>query len=155
SPSGAVFNVVGRPELSMKIALWFVVLYVPALVLFSRWGLIAFALCVAASRFIVGLVSLYISLDLIAESKARVTGELVRPVIAGIAMAAVAWWLDRALERAGVPIPARLAACAVAGGAVYLACARVVARRAFDEAVALIKDLAARRKPRVADEAPA
>src|SRR5205814_587976 len=68
SPSGAVFNVVGRPELSMQIALGFVVLYVPALVVASRGSIIGFAVCVAATRIIVGLVSLYWSLDVIAES---------------------------------------------------------------------------------------
>jgi PST family polysaccharide transporter len=154
SPSGAVFNVVGRPELSMKIALGFVALYVPALVLFSRWGLVPFALCVAAARFIVGLVSLYISLDLIAESKARVTDELIRPLIAGIAMAIAVWGVDRALIGAGVPAVVRIAAGAVVGAVVYLGAARLLAQRAFGEAMALIKDLA-RRRARVADKAAA
>jgi O-antigen/teichoic acid export membrane protein len=156
SPSGAIFNVVGRPELSMRIVLGFLAIYLPALVVFSRWGVIEFALCVAVARILIGLVSLYISLDLIDESKARVTDELVRPLIAGVAMAVVGWFTDAALVRAGVPIPVRIAIVAVAGAVVYLAAAYVLARRAFDESRALIKGLASRRrKVATADKAPA
>jgi O-antigen/teichoic acid export membrane protein len=146
SPSGAVFNVVGRPELSMRIALWFVVLYVPGLVLFSRWGVTEFALFVAAARIIVGLVSLYMSLDLIGESKARVTDELWRPLFAGIAMAVVVWFTNGALSRAGVPIPVRIGIGTVVGGGVYLGAVCMLARRALDESLALIRDLASRRR---------
>jgi PST family polysaccharide transporter len=155
SPSGAVFNVVGRPELSMQIALGFVVLYVPALVIASAGSVIGFAICVAAARILVGLISLYWSLDVIAESKARVTDELVRPLLAGLAMAAAVWFGDQAMIRHGVPIAPRIAIGAVGGAAIYLAGVRILARRALGEALALIKDVVARRGGRVADKAPA
>lgn len=155
SPSGAVFNVIGRPEVSMRIVVGFLAVYVPALVVFSRWGLIEFALCVAVARILIGLVSLYISLAVIGESKLRVTGELIRPLAAGIAMAVVVWLVNRALAHAGAPIAARVAIGVAAGGAVYAAAAWLVARRAFGESLALIKDLAIRRRPRAVVKAPA
>jgi O-antigen/teichoic acid export membrane protein len=156
SPSGAVFNVVGRPELSMRIALGFVVIYLPALVVLSQLRVTLFALGVAAARIIVGLVSLYISLDLIGESKARVTAELARPLVAGVAMAAVVWLGNAALIDAGMPVAVRIATAALIGAAVYLAAIRLLARRALAELVAVVHELRRRRqRPRSSDEAPA
>ncbi len=146
SPSGAIFNVVGRPELSMKIVLWFLILYIPSLVLFSRWGIVELAMDVAIARIIVGMVSLYISLDLIGESKAVVTNELLRPLIAGAAMAAGSWAANNGLAALGVVIPVRIAVVAVVGAAIYIGGARLIARRAFDESWALMKGILSRRR---------
>lgn len=150
SPSGAIFNVAGRPELSMKIVLWFLVFYIPALVVTSQWGVMALALCVCAARVIVGLVSLYMSLDLIEEGKARVTGELLRPLVAGIAMAGASAGVNLALTDAGWPVVARIVVVSAVGAACYFALIRVFARRYLDEAAAVVAGLRARRRRRQA-----
>jgi O-antigen/teichoic acid export membrane protein len=153
SPSGAIFNVVGRPELSMKIVLWFLILYVPVLVITSQVGLVELALGVAGARVIVGLVSLYMSLDLIDESRWRVTGELLRSLLAGIVMALAAWGTNRLLIAEAVPIAVRIAVVAAVGVLVFWIAARTIARRAFDETVSLFLQLLKRRKRKTAEVA--
>lgn len=150
SPSGAIFNVVGRPALSMQIVFWFLLLYLPGLVIFAQWGVIEMALFVAIARIIVGLVSLYVSLDLIEESKARVTDELLRPLVAGLAMAGGTWLANRGLYEAAWPVAARIPVVIFLGAIIYVAAVRVIARRAFDETLALAKQLLRRRRAKAA-----
>jgi hypothetical protein len=153
SPSGAIFNVVGKPALSMKIVFWFLLLYIPVLLVTSRFGLIELALGFDGSRVIVGLVSLYMSLDLIDESRWRVTEELARSLLAGVVMAAAAWGGNVFLIEQGVPIPVRIAVVGVLGALVFWIAARLIARRAFDETVALFKQLLRRRRRPAAEVA--
>jgi O-antigen/teichoic acid export membrane protein len=153
SPSGAIFNVVGRPELSMMIVVWYLVLYLPALIVTAYYGdVIAIALCVAVARFAVGLVSLYMSLALIDESRMRVTRELAGPLMAGLGMAIVCWLLNSALFDARMIAVARIVFVAIVGAAVYYILARLFARRALDESVALIREVMARRRQRNTSE---
>jgi O-antigen/teichoic acid export membrane protein len=146
SPSGAIFSVIGRPEVSVKIVLWFVALYIPALLVASRFGLVEFAITVTAARMIVGFVSLYMSLDLIDESRVRVTLELGRSFLAGILMALLAWGCNVGLTEANVSIPARIALVSAVGVVTFLVLARLIAKRALDETVSLIKQLVRRKK---------
>jgi O-antigen/teichoic acid export membrane protein len=153
SPTGALFSVVGRPEVSLRLAFAFVAVYVPWLLVCRSWSVTAFAIGVAVARILIGLISLYWSLALIDERMLRVTGELVRPLVAGIAMALVAHGADQALIGAGLPIAARVPVVIAVGAAAYLAAIQVVARRAFAELLALVKELRGRRARR--PEAPA
>lgn len=153
SPSGAVFNVVGRPEVSMQIALGFIALYVPLLIGLAHQPILVFAIGVAAARIAVGLISLYVSLDLVGESKLRVTAELARPLIAAGAMAAVVWPVLGGLARVGVPGAARMAIAGVVGAASYYVAIRAIAPRAYAEARGLVDELRARRRRR-AEAAP-
>lgn len=149
SPSGAIFNVVGRPALSMHIVVWFLAVYTPALIVTAYYGdVIDIALCVAIARITVGFVSLYISLHLIDENKWRVTEELARPFLAGAVMSVAAWFANESFVSMGWPVAARLVAVSVLGGLVYLAAILVIARRAFDETISLIKDLVRRKRRR-------
>jgi len=148
SPSGTIFSVVGRPELSLKIVFYFLVLYIPALLITSQFSVVHLAVCVAAARVIVGLVSLYMSLDVIDESKGKVTNELSRPLVAGIAMAVLTWFLNAGLVQLDWPILIRVAVVALVGAGVYLALIRVLARRALEESMALIKSAVMRRRPK-------
>ena len=154
SPSGAIFNVVGRPALSMQIVVWFLALYIPALVVTAYYGdVIDIALCVALARIVVGLVSLYISLQLIDESKWRVTEELARPLIAGVVMAAGAWFANEWFISLGWPIVARLVVVSLVGGVIYLGAILLIARRALDETIVLVKDLVRRKRRRAGADA--
>jgi hypothetical protein len=126
---------------------------VPWLLVCRSWSVTAFAIGVAVARILIGLISLYWSLALIDERMLRVTGELVRPLVAGIAMALVAHGADQALIGAGLPIAARVPVVIAVGAAAYLAAIQVVARRAFAELLALVKELRGRRARR--PEAPA
>jgi O-antigen/teichoic acid export membrane protein len=147
SPSGAIFNVVGRPELSMMIVVWYLALYLPALLVTAYYGdVIAIALCVAAARFLVGLVSLYMSLDLVGESWMRVTRELVQPLLAGLGMAAACWWLNTALFEARLAAVPRVLVVTAVGAALYFVLARLLARRALDESIALVREVLLRRR---------
>jgi PST family polysaccharide transporter len=151
SPSGAIFNVVNRPELSMQIVFWFLLCYIPALVVTSQIGLRELALCVAAARVIVGLVSLYMSLDLIGESRWRVTFELGQSFLAGLIMACVCWACNYALTESGVIIPVRIGIVTAVGVVVFFVAARIVAKRALEETFSLFKLLRRRRaKPEAA-----
>lgn len=153
SPSGAIFNVVGRPELSMMIVVWYLALYLPALVVTAYYGdVIAIALCVAAARFIVGLVSLYMSLDLIGESRMRVTRELGGPMLAGAGMAAACWALNTALFEARFAAILRILVVTGVGAVLYYVLARTFARRALDESIALIREVLLRRRRRTVPE---
>lgn len=145
SPSGVIFNVAGRPDLSVRIVLWFLVLYIPALLITSQFGVLELALCVTAARVIIGLVSLYMSLDLIDESKLRVTVELMRPLFAGLVMAISVWALGRGMIHLGWPGPLRIVIVATVGAMIYLAMISIIARRARDESFALLKAVLRRR----------
>ena len=147
SPSGVIFNVVGRPELSMQTALWFVAFYVPALVLTSRTGdIVDVTLCVSACRVAIGLLSLYISLEVIAESKLRVTVELMRPLLAGGIMTGVTWYANHALATVGWPVVVRIFAITALGGAIYFIAMTVISKRAVQEALVVFKALISRKR---------
>jgi PST family polysaccharide transporter len=146
SPSGVIFNVAGRPDLSMRIVFWFLVLYIPALLVTARYGVLALALCVTVARVIIGLVSLYMSLDLIEESKWRVTEELLRPLAAGLVMAVGAWLVGRGMVQLGWPGSIRIVVVTIVGTVIYLGMIRIMARRALDEALGLVKALLQRRR---------
>lgn len=145
SPTGAVFNVMNRPELSLKIVFWFLVAYIPCLVLATHWGLEVTAITVSVARIAVGMISLYISLALVGERPLQTTLELARPFAAALVMAGAVWAGREGMLAAGVPLLARALAATAVGGLVYLVMIRVVARRAFGEAVDLIKGFVRRR----------
>lgn len=119
SPCGVIFNILGRPDIGWKYNLIFIPVYIGAILVGTRWGLIGVAAAVTGIRVAGALVPFHISTRMIGLSSRRAALDVLAVGRASLVMAAFIWAVNHMLMSLGLRPVVRLGLVIVAGAAVY------------------------------------
>ena len=134
SPSGSIFNVLGRTDLSLKFYLVLTPMILGAVFIGHYFGVAGVALGVTIVRVIAGLAAFMVSLRLVDASIAEGLKALVPSTIASAVMAAAVWSTHLWMQSI-VPLGARVAMMAPLGLVLYLVALRLVSAAAFRDLI--------------------
>jgi hypothetical protein len=148
SPSGAIFNVIGKPSTGLKMYLILTPLIFLGVGVGSLFGVAGVTIGVSLARIISGTVSFAVSLVAVEAGVLRGFRALVPSSLAAAVMTVAVYGARFELQALGVPLGARLAACIVVGVVLYPLLLRAVSKAAFDDALQLARKLSPRFRKR-------
>ncbi len=131
SPSGAIFNVVGRTDLTFKLSFVMTPLIIAAVVVGSFYGVGGVAVGVTIVRVVMGIIAYLISLKIVSMPLWAGVKAMIPSTLASASMTMLVWTEHVALQRTGLPLALRLVLCVATGAVAYLALLRLVSRAAF------------------------
>lgn len=146
SPSGAIFNVIGRTDLSLKMYLLLTALIFVGVGIGSMFGVAGVAFGVTAARIIVGFLGFSLSLHTVEAKVWDGFKALLAPTLAAGIMAALVSLLRLEMEQLRVAVHVRLAVAASFGVVTYVLALRLLSATAFAEMLGLIAKISPRLK---------
>jgi PST family polysaccharide transporter len=146
SSTATVFNVVDRPDLSMRSNLLMVPFYLAAIALGSRWEAIGIAAGVTIVRTVGAMIVQAVAMRVVGL-EARMTFRLVGPIAIAALLSGGAFAGVRALVTDELPLFGMMAVATAAAGVVYLTVVCAVDRSTVVEARQLLSS-ALRRAPK-------
>lgn len=138
TPSGAVFNIIGRTDMSLKMYLILTPLILVGMIAGSPWGVLGVAVGITIARIISGFIGFGVSLALVGAKVRSGLLALVPATVAAVAMGAIVIGVRWQLLAWSVPLWARLAVTVPLGVVAYLGLLRVASRAAFGELFATV-----------------
>jgi len=130
SPSGSIFNVLGRTDVSFKFYIGLTPGILAAVVIGQHFGVAGVALGVTTVRVIAGFTAFAVSLKMVNASVSEGFVALVPSTIASALMAVAVWSTHLALQSSLV-LAARIGLMIPLGAILYLFLLRVTSRAAF------------------------
>jgi O-antigen/teichoic acid export membrane protein len=120
SPSSAIYNVLGRPDIGLKLNLSFLPVYLAAIYFGSGWGVLGVAIGVMAVRTIGGIIALALSTKLIQYPFHRFIAIMYPAMLTASMMSVVVWGMKILLLSWDVGIIIRLLICIIIGAILYI-----------------------------------
>lgn len=130
SPSGSIFNVLGRTGLSFKFYIGLTPGIFAAVIIGQHFGVAGVALGVTLVRIVAGFTAFAVSLKIVNAKVMDGFLALVPSTVASVVMGASVWATQRAIEDT-LMLGARIALLTPLGAVLYLVLLRVISRAAF------------------------
>ena len=135
----AVFNVVGRPDVGLKVTAGQVPCYLAGILLGSRFSVVGVATGIVVVRVAGALIALFIAVRLIGLRYRSSLMAMVPALIATVMMAGGVWILREGLSHVGVGLIGRLAVCVPLGALLYGVAVVAVDPRGYQEIITLVR----------------
>jgi O-antigen/teichoic acid export membrane protein len=141
SPSGIIYNVIGRSDIGLKFNLGFLPFYLIAIFWGSQEGIVGVAIGVTAVRTIGAIIALAISTNLIHLPFVRAITPLFLGAIISLVVAALAWGMNFLFIASNITLVIRLALCLGIAGLLYGVGLALFDREAYKEVIRLISSI--------------
>jgi O-antigen/teichoic acid export membrane protein len=141
SPSGIIYNVIGRSDIGLKFNLGFLPFYLIAIFWGSQEGIVGVAIGVTAVRTIGAIIALAISTNLIHLPFVRAITPLFLGAIISLVVAALAWGMNFLFIASNITLVIRLALCLGIAGLLYGVGLALFDREAYEEVIRLISSI--------------
>ena len=141
SPSGVIYNVVGRPDIGFKFTVVFLPFYLGAIYIGSQYGIVGVAVGVTIVRTVGGLIAFALSERLIHMPFLRGIAVMLRAGVLSIAMGGFVWAADAVLAGLGIELLLRTIFCVVFGALIYIIGLAIFERETYLEVTNLTSSL--------------
>jgi O-antigen/teichoic acid export membrane protein len=139
STVSTIFNVMGRPDVGLKVTASQVPFYLAGIALGSRFGVLGVATGVAVVRVAGALVALFFAMRLIGLRYLTGLIAMVPALIATVTMAGGVWTVSEGLSNVGVGLIGRLAVCIPLGALLYGLALVAVDPRGYQEVIRVVR----------------
>jgi PST family polysaccharide transporter len=139
APVTSIYDVMGRPDIGMKLAVLFIPFYLGSIWVGSLWGIVGVAAAVSIVRTLHGFLQFEVAARLLRESLIDLLKPLVPALTSSLAMGAIVYAAKVGLSSvAHIPAAASLAILVGVGAVTYLVLLRTAYRELALDVLALI-----------------